>query len=349
MAYEYEKVATPSSGLRLHLNENTAGCSPAVLEALRGITCEAAAFYPDYSEAIAACCERLQVPPSSLLLTNGLDEGILAVSIAALRGSPAAEPFEAIVIVPAFEMYAACADAAGGRVVEVPQGKHFEFPLDAALGAINPRTRIVFITTPNNPTGITVARSHILDIAAAASGATVFVDEAYADFSGVSLIGDPAMAAHPNIVVGRTFAKAYGLAAIRAGALVAAPETLAPIRRVVPPYSLNVAAAVAIPAALRDRARYEWYLGEVRASKRALYEAFDRLGLDCWPSDGNFVLVRFGELTERVLTELRIRGIHLRDRSKDHGCTGCVRVTAGVVEHTHQCIRAIEEVLCGGR
>jgi histidinol-phosphate aminotransferase len=350
MTYEYEKVATPSSGLRLHLNENTAGCSPAVVEALRGITSEAAAFYPDYTEAIAACCERLGVAQSDLLLTNGLDEGILAASVAALRNSPAEAPFEAIVIVPAFDMYAACADVAGARVIEVPQGDQFElFPLAEVLGAINPRTRIIFITTPNNPTGITVPRSSILAIAAAAPAALIFVDEAYADFSGITLIGDPAMGAHPNIVVGRTFAKAYGLAAIRAGALIGSTATLARIRRVVPPYSINVAAAVAIPAALRDRARYDWYLGEVRESKRLLYDALDRLGVVYWPSDGNFVLARFGESAGRVIRELAGRGIYLRDRSKDHGCAGAVRITAGVVAHTRRCIDALEEVLCGAR
>ncbi|MBA2301216.1 MAG: aminotransferase class I/II-fold pyridoxal phosphate-dependent enzyme [Acidobacteria bacterium] len=349
MTYEYEKVATPGSGLRLHLNENTAGCSPAVLDALRAITSETAAFYPDYSDAIAASCEHLGVLPSNLLLTNGLDEGILGATVAALRSRPATGAPEAVVIVPAFDMYAASADAAGATVLEVPCRENFEFPLADVLGAINPRTRIIFITSPNNPTGITVARESILTIAAAAPGALIFVDEAYADFSGISLIGTPALEAQPNLVIGRTFAKAYGLAAMRVGALVGAPGVLAPIRRVVPPYSLNVAAAVALPAALRDRARYAWYVGEVRESRQLLYDALDRLGVRYWPSDGNFVLARFGDRSQRVIKGLLERGIYLRDRSKDHGCAGCVRITTGVVAHTRRCIDAIEEVLCDER
>jgi histidinol-phosphate/aromatic aminotransferase/cobyric acid decarboxylase-like protein len=127
MSHEYERVATPASGLRLHLNENTAGCSPQVIETLRGLTREQAAFYPDYDAAITAAASRLEVAPEQLLLTNGLDEGILAVSVAALRGSAATNPFEALVIVPAFDMYAACADAAGGRVVDVPLAENFAF------------------------------------------------------------------------------------------------------------------------------------------------------------------------------------------------------------------------------
>ncbi len=108
MTYEYEKVLTPSTGLRLHLNENTAGCSPKVLEALQRLTRQDLAFYPDYDEVVAATASRLGVEPDQLVLTNGLDEGILAITVAALRDRDAAVP-EAIVVVPAFDMYASTA------------------------------------------------------------------------------------------------------------------------------------------------------------------------------------------------------------------------------------------------
>jgi histidinol-phosphate aminotransferase len=345
MTYLYEKTVTPGSGLRLHLNEHTGGCSPAVIDALRGITAEAVSLYPDYSEAIHATASRLGVLPSHVVLTNGLDEGILAASIAATR-TRGRSASEAIVVVPAFDMQAACADTAGARVIEVPLRDDFSFPADEVIAAVTPATRIIFITTPNNPTGISAPRDAILRIAAAAPEATVFVDEAYADFSGSSLIGDPALSSHPNIIVGRTFAKAYGLAALRCGALVGAPERLEPIRKVLPPYSINIAAAVALPAALRDRAYYEWYLEQVRESKQLLYATFDRLGIPYWRSDANFVLARFGDRAAELCAVLAARGIYVRDRSKNHGCAGCVRITAGVVEHTRRCANAIEDLLC---
>jgi histidinol-phosphate aminotransferase len=278
-----------------------------------------------------------------------LDEGILAASVATLRGAHPAGPWEAIVVVPAFDMYASCADAAGGRVVEVRQGEDFEFPLEEVLAAITPRTRLVFVTDPNNPTGISVPRTHVLAIAEAARGAIVFLDEAYADFRGVSLIGSDAINRFPNIVVGRTFAKAHGLAAMRIGALVGDRSTLEPIRRVVPPYSINVAAAVALPAALRDTGHFTTYLSEARRSKDLLYAALDRLEVPYWRSDANFVLARFGARAAQVLAGLQSRGIYVRDRSSDHGCRGAIRITAGVVAHTERAIEAIEEVLCGGR
>ncbi len=347
MGFEYERVSTPAGGLRLHLNENTAGCSPKVLAALRQITGEQVAFYPEYDEVVDACARRLNVGPDQVLLTNGLDDGILAVSIAALRGSPVNEPFEAIIVVPAFDMYAACADAVGGRIVEVALGADFSFPLRAVLGAITSRTRLIFLTNPNNPTGQLIPRDAIIDVARAAPKAAIFLDEAYGDFAGDSFVHDEACARLPNIIAGRTFAKAYGLAGLRAGALVAAPETLALMKRVIPPYTLNSASAIALPVAFADEEYYRWYLDEVVQSKALLYEALDRLRVKYWRSEANFVLAAFGASCTTVVDGLAQRGIYIRDRSGDPGCEGCVRITAGIVEHTRQCIAAIEEVLCG--
>lgn len=345
MSHDYEKVATPASGLRLHLNENTSGCSPAVLSALRSITCTQAAFYPDYSAAAAACAQHLGVNEDQLLLTNGLDEGILVATVAALRG-PSSRPHEAIVVVPAFDEYAACVDAVGGHVVQVPHGPDFAFPIDRILAAITGQTRIIFLTNPNNPTGLVIPRAHILAIADAAPRALVFLDEAYADFSGTSLIGDPEATARPNMVIGRTFAKAYGLAALRIGALVSAPATLTPIKRVLPPYSINGVAAAALPAALADREHYDSYLRQTAESKQLLYAALDRLGVPYWRSEANFVLARFGDRARRVVSGLAARDVHVRDKSADHSCSGCVRITTGLTAHTRACIDAIEEVLC---
>jgi histidinol-phosphate aminotransferase len=149
------------------------------------------------------------------------------------------------------------------------------------------------------------------------------------------------------VVVGRTFAKAYGLAGLRAGALVGDPETIAPLRRTVPPYTLNVAATFALPAAFEDVAYYDWYLEQVRSSRVLLCQTLDRLGVTHWPSAANFVLARFGADLERVIAGLAARRVTIRDRSRDPGCAGCARITTGVLEHTRRCVEALEEVLCG--
>jgi histidinol-phosphate aminotransferase len=343
--FEYEKVVTPESGLRLHLNENTAGCSPAVIAAMQALTRHDVATYPDYTAANDACASRLGVDVESLVLTNGLDEGILAVAVAGLRGGPANSPFEAVVVVPAFDMYAACSDAAGGRVVDVPLGPGFAFPLERVLESITVRTRIIWLTNPNNPTGQVIPTEAIARIAAAAPGAVVMVDEAYADFSDATLIGSDLLARLPNIVVGRTFAKAYGLAGLRIGVLVGSPQTLAPFRGVIPPYSVNACVAAVLPAALTDTAYFDWYLAEVAQSKTLLYQAFDRLGVQHWKSAANFVLARFEGDSGRIAQGLAARGVHVRDRSRDAGCAGCLRITAGVADHTRAFIDALGEVL----
>lgn len=341
----YERVVTPAPGLRLHLNENTAGCSPKVLAALQALTRQQAAFYPDYAGAVGACARRLRVGAEEVLLTNGLDEGILAAAIYAARDRLVPRP-EAIVVQPAFDMYAACADAAGARVIEVHSGPDLAFPASDVLAAITARTRIIFLTTPGNPSGVPIGREAILEIAGAAPRALIFVDEAYADFAGDTLVDDADARALGNIVVGRTFAKAYGLAALRVGALVGPSTMLEPIRRVVPPYSLNVCAAVALCAAVDDFEYYEWYLDQVRASKALLYAALERNKVRYWPSAANFVLADFGPSAASVLEGLAARGVFVRDRSRDPACPGCIRITAGVVEHTRTCIAALEEVLC---
>jgi histidinol-phosphate aminotransferase len=327
MSYEYERPS-PTDGLRLHLNENTAGCSPRVMDVLRSLTREQAAFYPDYDRAAEACAARFAVHTDNVLLTNGLDEGILLTAVVSLRGSAAADPFEAIIVQPAFDMYAACVDAAGGRIVDIPPQADFFFPLHKVVEAITPKTRVIFLTNPNNPTGLSIPRTTVVAVAHAAPHALVFLDEAYADFGGETMIEEAASGQIANLIIGRTFAKAYGLAGLRVGALMGSPERLAPMRRAVPPYTLNAYAAAALPAAFEDLDYYDWYLAEVRDSKRLLYDVLARNSVRFWPSDGNFVLACFDEDLGRVIARLSEQGIIIRYRSHEPGCFGCARITA---------------------
>lgn len=347
MSYEYKRPSA-FDGLRLHLNENTAGCSPRVLNVLRDITREQVAAYPEYDAAVAATAAYFQIPPATIVLTNGLDEGILLASMAAMRRS-GGQPFEAIEIQPAFDMYAACVDALGGRIIDIPPQEDFFFPLHKLKEVIRPATRIIFLTNPNNPTGISMPRATIAEVARAAPHAIVFLDEAYADFSGESMIQEAASGQIPNLIVGRTFAKAFGLAGLRIGAVIGTAESLALIRRTVLPYTLNAYAAAALPAALEDTEYVEWYISEVRQSKKMLYEALARQHVRFWPSDGNFVLACFGDSLPGIIAGLAERGVIVRDKSGDPGCAGCARITAGPLEHTRRFIAALEEVLCGAR
>jgi histidinol-phosphate aminotransferase len=348
MSYAYERLPDPGAGLRLHLNENTAGCSPRVLEAMRAVTRADAAFYPDYTRVHAAVAAYFDVEPARVLLTNGLDEGIHAACFAWLQRGGLGEQREAVIVEPAFDMYAACADAAGGRIRHVLPRPEFEFPLEETLDAITGDTRLVFLTSPNNPTGLPVPREAletVLDRVPAE--ALVFLDEAYADFAEQHLLGE--LSRYPGLLVGRTFAKAHGLAAVRAGAVMAAPPVIERLRRVLPPYGVNVFAIAALLAAVEDREYLDWYRGQVIESRRLVHAFCEQHGLHAWPSQANFVLIRIGERSREVVAAMARRGVFVRDRSNEPGCAGCLRMSAGVVEHTRRGLSALEEVLCDAR
>jgi len=344
----YQKPPELYDGLRLHQNENTGGCSPRVIEALAAMRPDQIGFYPPYAAATAAVAAYLGVPANRVALVNGLDEGIMATSVTYLRAPGGGLVPEAIVPEPAFEIFRFDTAVAGGRLVQVMPRPDFSFPLDDVLAAITARTRVVFLTNPNNPTGVPMPLDAIRAIARAIPReAVVFVDEAYAEFAGVSFIPD--LAAFPNVIVGRTFSKAFGLAGLRIGCLVGAPEVLNPVREAVPVYSVNVASVVAVQAALGDLDHLQGYLRQVAESKTLLYAACDRLGLTYWPSQSNFVLVCAGDRVKAIVDGAFARGVYLRDRSSEPGCQGCIRIGAGVVAHTKRAITAIEEVLCGVR
>lgn len=334
--------------MRLHLNENTAGCSPAVLETLRALGRTDAGFYPDYDKARTAVAACFGVPDTHVLLTNGLDEGILAAAGAALRDRAGSLP-EAVGVEPAFDMYEICTTALGGRMVTVPLAAGFTFEPANVKKAITAATRIVFLANPHNPSGVSCALDDLRQLARDVAPALLFVDEAYADFSGETLIQAGTFERTPNLIVGRTFSKVYGIAGLRAGAVIGAPATLAPIARVIPPYSLNAWAAAALPVAIADREYRAWYLAQAAASRALLLDACTRFGLETWPSAANFLLIRVGPRAADIVAALAGRGVLVRDRSRERGCEHCIRITAGLVDDTRRAIDALEEVLCAVR
>jgi histidinol-phosphate aminotransferase len=269
----------------------------------------------------------------------------MAAAVGYLRPFADGTPAEVVIPEPAFEIFGFDAEIVGARPVRVAPNADFSFPLDRVLAAITPRTRVVFITNPNNPTGVGVSMEAIRAVSARVpAGAIVFCDEAYAEFAGQTFI--PELPAHKNVVVGRTFSKAFGLAGIRIGAITGHPDTLEPIRLAVPVYSVNIAAVVAVMAALDDLEYVARYVREVETSKALLYEACDRLGFTYWKSSANFVLINAGAKLPLVLKGATDHGIYLRDRSTEPGCAGCFRIAAGLVAHTKQAIAAIEEAVC---
>jgi histidinol-phosphate aminotransferase len=211
------------------------------------------------------------------------------------------------------------------------------------LDAITPRTKIIAIANPNSPTGSVVAREQILEVVAHAPHAAVLVDEAYFHFYGQSvadLIGRV-----PNLLLARTFSKAYGLAGLRVGVLAGPADAMQWLRRVISPYSVNSLALACLPAALRDKNYLDWYVADVLAARADLIAALDALKMQYWPSEANFVLVNIGCKHADFSSAMKRRSVLVRDRSNDPGCDGCVRITVGTRAQMKTGIAAILEAL----
>jgi len=331
----------PGEGLRLHLNENTGGCSPRVIDAIRRLKPTDISTYPSYPSLVLTIAKYFDVDPEWVLLTNGLDEGILNAAIGHISKARIHDA-ETIVPTPAFDPYPNSTAAAGASAVRVPANPDLSFPTDAVIRAITPRTRMIFLNTPNNPTGQLISIDDLKRISTAAGNAIVLIDEAYIEFGGESFL--PQVAQHPNVLVGRTFSKAYGLAGMRVGIVIGQPPALQPVRDVTLPFNINVVALTAVQAALEDTDFLPRYAAEVAESRELLYAACRRLGLQYWESAANYVLVRVGDTTP-FIQALSARRIHVRDRSKDPATPGCVRITTGVLEHTSAAIAALESVM----
>ncbi len=334
----------PGEGLRLHLNENTGGCSPRVIEAIRRMRTTDVSTYPSYPELVRACARHFDVDPDWILLTNGLDEGILMAAVGHISRARIHDA-ETIIPLPAFDPYPNSTAAVGATAVRIPPGPDFVFPTDAVIGAVTPRTRMIFLNTPSNPTGRLIPIPDLRRIAGGAPNAIVLVDEAYIEFGGSTFL--PELGKYANVLVGRTFSKAYGLAGMRVGAVIGQPPALDPVRAVTLPFNINSVAMAATLAALEDRDFLPRYAAQVGESRERLYAACQRLGLEHWESAANFVMVRVGDRVTQVVAALASRGVHVRDRSKDPATPGCIRVTAGLLAHTDVAIEALESVMAG--
>jgi histidinol-phosphate aminotransferase len=333
---EYHPPLGNRDRLRLDFNENTVACSPAVLAAIQNLSAAELTRYPERGPVEALAANHLGLSPEQVVLTNGVDEAIHILCQAFLdRGD------ELLLPIPTYTMYEIYASATDAGVVHVQAGRDFAFPFEALLSAITPRTKLIAIANPNSPTGSIATREQILAIADAAPQAVVLVDEAYFHFYGqtvMDLIGKL-----PNLIVARTFSKAYGLASLRLG-LLAGPESLLHwTRRVLSPYSVNTAALTALKAALEDRNYLDWYASEVKQSRAEFLATLDEIGLAYWPTEANFVLVNIGAAHKQFAAAMREQGILVRDRSADPGCDGLVRITIGTRKQMQLAAAAIQK------
>jgi histidinol-phosphate aminotransferase len=335
---EYHPPLGDRSGLRLDFNENTFACSPRVLETLSKISQAELTKYPEREPIERLVAQHLGLNPAQVLLTNGVDEAIHVLCQTYLDSGT-----DLLLPVPTYSMYEVYASGTEANILRVQAGSGFAFPLQSVLNAITPATRLIAIANPNSPTGQSVRRNDLLTVIEAAPHAAVLIDEAYFHFHGetvMDLIGKK-----ENVIVARTFSKAYGLAGLRLGVLAANEEQMHWMRRAISPYSVNSLALACLPPAIEDAACLDWYVAEVLASRRLFAVALDRLGVPYWPSHANFILTNIGSKHREFVLAMRARDVLVRDRSSDPGCDGCVRITLGTRQHTERGIAALEASL----
>jgi histidinol-phosphate aminotransferase len=202
------------------------------------------------------------------------------------------------------------------------------------------KPRVLFIANPNNPTGTLLREKELRRILHAASRTVVVMDEAYSEFSDFTAV--PWIRTYPQLFVARTFSKVTGLAALRLGAVIAREESLAFVRRAMPPFPVNLAALVAAEAAVGGRSAMRAYVNEVKHLRVWLAAELRKLNVKTFPSAANFLLANFGPQGPALLRKLERQGILLRDRSKDMGA-GFVRITIGTSSEMQQLLRIIQK------
>jgi len=321
--YASARAITDSAGILLNANENPwPPAGDGGLELNR---------YPDPQpdNLKARLAEVYGVDKNQLLITRGSDEGIdLLIRVFCRAGKD-----RVLICPPCFGMYALSASVQAAEIVEVPlvenNGK-WNINLPAVESAAP--CRLYFLCSPNNPTGNLIEAETVLNLAASvADHGLVVIDEAYVEFCNEGSLADQ-ISRQPNLVVLRTLSKAYALAGCRIGTVIADPEIVDLLRRIIAPYPLPKPSVAAAMSALSPTARalQQEQLTALAREKQALVEQLRAhpMILQIWPGEANFVLVRVGEAGQLV-DDASAAGIRLRNQSAQPGLKGCVRITIG--------------------
>jgi len=319
--------------VKLDANENLYGPHPEVLKAI-----EQAPFhiYPDPGQESlrAAIAGFVGVEPEQVVAGTGADD-LIDILIRLVM------PSAVVIPTPAFGMYRFLAKISRAKPIEVPRRPNFDLDVVAIRHAVHDGAGIVFLTSPNNPTGNPVNRAE-LD-ALCDLEALIVVDEAYVEFGGTSVV--PLIAERPNLVVLRTFSKWAGLAGLRVGYAVSHPDLAAHMMSLKQPYNVNVAADAAAQAAIAHYAEIRETIASIVAERDRMVTLVNALGwLKACPSQANFVLFAVeGRSAKDVALALRARGVLIRYYDRPD-LANYIRISAGRPEDTDALLAALKSL-----
>ena len=339
---ELERELGIKGAVKLASNENPLGPSPGAVKAIQEAMVNLHR-YPDGAgyELRTHLAGRFGLSMGQTALGNGSDEIIEFLTRGFIRPGQ-----EALAVKPSFLMYSKLVQVAGGVLHEVPLN-NFRIDLEAVLAAITPKTRLVFINSPNNPAGTAVSKSELkafLD--QVPKGVLVVLDEAYIDFAT-----DPQVARgdefldHPTpVLVMRTFSKSAGLAGLRIGYALGPEEVIRVFDRVRQPFNTSIPAQAGALGALKDEEFFERTRQITIEGLKSLYACFDELGLFYVPTQANFVLLRIGDQAERVNRELLKKGVIIRYMAS-YGMPEFLRISVGLPQENQRFMDSLRQVL----
>lgn len=308
--------------LRLDFNENTSEIPGLFRKQLRNITTDNISSYPRYRNLYKALARFTKYPESQIIATNGTDEAIKLVVDCYCDCND-----EVVLLSPSYSMYRFYSQLNGAKIRSVSYGNDFEFPTGQLLNKVSRRTRLLFLGNPNNPTGTTVPSETIPQISRKMKNGIIFVDEAYYEFNRQSVVNY--VKKLDNVVVSRTFSKAYGLAGLRIGFMVGPKEMVSIFKKAHSPYSVNQIAVELAIYAMKKSKSIKRYSDEIIQNREFLKRKLNRLGVKTFPSKANFILVDMGEKAEKVIYRLKAKGILIRNMKKIYGAPGLARITVG--------------------
>lgn len=330
--------------IRLSGNENPLGPPPRALERIQGVLYRINR-YPDglRGELTERLAQWLGVSPANLVLGNGSNE-VVDLVVKAFLG----EGEEVLIPDPGYAYYRIAARSRGATVKAVPL-REFKVDLEAFAREVGPRTRLIFLDNPNNPTGTVFGKGDLKGfLARIPEDCIVVLDGAYAEF-----VQDPdypspkeVLQEERAVVVLRTFSKFFGLAGLRIGYGIAREEIADVLNRVRQPFNLSVLSLAGALGALEDRAYQEETLRVIGEGRSFLEEAFKDLGLPYIPSQANFLLVRVGPRKAELLSLLRRHRIVVRDMA-GYGLPDFVRITVGLPEENRRLVEVVRRWLRG--
>jgi histidinol-phosphate aminotransferase len=327
--------------LKLDWNESTIPPSPRVHETIAEFlgNVHHLNWYPDLGAATlrTAISGYTGVPAENVIATNGSDDALDLICRTYL------DPGDDVIVAwPTYGHFMVFARARGVEPRVACAADLFEPTTRVILGMVTDRTKLVYIASPNNPTGVVTPPEDVVRMCEAFPGTLFLIDEAYFEFSGVSSV--PLVGRYPNVIVTRTFSKCFGIAGLRVGYLMASDPVLLQLRKLYNPKSVNVLGQRAAIAALSDREVRENFVAEVRASREYLAKELVARGADARATAANFVCVKVGD-PRGLVKALETVGVFVRDRSSIRGFEGYVRITVGTVDQMRDLVGRIDRLL----